>query len=201
MFSAASDDAIADLERSQRLWREGPGRIAEATGGIVAVPDLGESGPDTRWPHLCAEAKAVGVRAVAAVPLLEGSAPCGVVNFYVSGVCDWSRVPLKAMQLRQLLDFVHRDVWHFHDLVSDANVSATDQARGAIMSAAGDMNASGKVERPLLHRSRVGPTSGKADRPLIVCGPGSCQLCECPMFTGELAASCTTCGHLYREHV
>ena len=32
-------------------------------------------------------------------------------------------------------------------------------------------------------------------------GAGACQLCGCPMFTGEAAGSCNTCGHSYRDHV
>lgn len=75
----ASDAVAQKLEWMQITVGEGPGVDAVVGGGPVLVADLAA---DSRWPVFVAEATALGVGAMYALPLQIGAIRVGVLDLY-----------------------------------------------------------------------------------------------------------------------
>jgi GAF domain-containing protein len=76
-------DAVAErLDELQFLVGEGPCIDAYRGGRPITVADLDSEPSHTRWPAFAREAGAVGVDAVFAYPIEEGSVPLGVLELY-----------------------------------------------------------------------------------------------------------------------
>ena len=81
-----TDDTARSLEDVQFIAGEGPGCDAFAWGRAVLVSDLGVADErDGAWPAFREAARAVGVRAVFAFPLLLGAATLGALTAYRLG--------------------------------------------------------------------------------------------------------------------
>lgn len=96
---AATDGVGVRMERIQFLLGEGPCLDVARHGRVVLEPDLARAGP-VRWPMFTAEAGAVGVGAVFALPLQVGCIRLGVLDLY-RGTAG----PLTGDQLAEALAF------------------------------------------------------------------------------------------------
>ena len=76
-----SDPSVAELEDLQYTLGQGPCRDAFHTGRPVRVPVL-DGDASARWPPFVDLARASGIAAVFAYPLIEGSAKMGVLTLY-----------------------------------------------------------------------------------------------------------------------
>ncbi|WP_221350950.1 ANTAR domain-containing protein [Streptomyces beigongshangae] len=74
----SSDETGTCLDDVQYTLGQGPALDAARDGGLYLVPDL-ERASTTRWPLFTAEALALGVRAVFALPLRLGAARIGAL--------------------------------------------------------------------------------------------------------------------------
>lgn len=95
-FVTAAVEAIADLERVQENWQEGPCVDAVASAAPVAVPDIAAGDASKAWPDYTIAARAAGIQAVAGIPMLADEAAIGAVNLYDSQPRAWSAEDLRV---------------------------------------------------------------------------------------------------------
>jgi GAF domain-containing protein len=95
-FATAAPHALAPIEAAQELTQQGPCVDAFASGNIVAVPDL--TAEVRRWPRYAADALALGVRSVAAVPMTLHGRSIGVLNLYATHLRQWPPDDLAVAQ-------------------------------------------------------------------------------------------------------
>jgi GAF domain-containing protein len=99
-FVTAQLEAIADLERTQEAHQAGPGVEAIRTRQAVTVCDLSGDGPAaTRWPEYSLRARAIGVRAVAGIPMVADDRVIGAVNLYEAAPRHWSSQDLTVARV------------------------------------------------------------------------------------------------------
>jgi GAF domain-containing protein len=96
-FDTAYGHQVAELERVQEQLQRGPCIEAFRTGKVVAVPDL--SARSDQWPDYCSAAAAVGVGAVASIPMPLGEQTVGALNLYANGTRDWPDEDLEAARV------------------------------------------------------------------------------------------------------
>lgn len=96
-FVTAVPEQVAALERHQERHQSGPCMTAYRTGRALAVPDLSESA--RRWDGYAAVAEAVGVRAVAGIPLRLAGRALGALDLYAGQVRRWDAGDLAAAQV------------------------------------------------------------------------------------------------------
>jgi GAF domain-containing protein len=90
-FVTAQMEAIAELERIQETRQAGPCLEAIRTGEPVTVSDLANDSAATElWPEYVARSSAVGVRAVAGIPMLTDDRAIGAINLYSATPRQWS---------------------------------------------------------------------------------------------------------------
>lgn len=94
VFGAASGPTIAQLERIQEATRSGPGDTAWRTGATVVVDDLMIGGG--RWPQYRRAALALGIHAVAALPLRTKGRSVGALVLYARAGHRWDVSELAA---------------------------------------------------------------------------------------------------------
>jgi GAF domain-containing protein len=129
---AASGTAAEALDRLQYAEGHGPSLDAARTRTLVTTQNLPT---DARWPTLCAQAQADGIRAVAAVPLDVHRAAVGALTLYATdpaGVDPDLLLTIMAIanQAEILLGEVHRR----DNLTEGATV---DRAAGVIIAQRG----------------------------------------------------------------
>jgi GAF domain-containing protein len=96
---ASSDPTASSLDLVQYQEGAGPCVHSARLGSEVNASDLAHDG---RWPHVQAQALALGIGSVLCVPLILKGASLGALNVYA---CDPEGLPLAGMeQARQLAD-------------------------------------------------------------------------------------------------
>ena len=95
-FVTAAIEAIADLERVQENFQQGPCIDAVATALPVAVPDIAGRDISQRWPDYISAAKATGIRAVAGIPMQADAEAIGAVNLYDNQPRAWAADDLRT---------------------------------------------------------------------------------------------------------
>lgn len=88
VFATAATEEIVVLERTQEEAQAGPCVEAHHTGEPVLVTDLTADGG--RWPALAQAATAVGVVAVAGIPMRLNGSRLGALNLYAKVRREWS---------------------------------------------------------------------------------------------------------------
>lgn len=84
-----SDSAVmADLEQVQEEHQEGPCVDSVRSGEVVSVADL--TGSAERWPAYAERAAALGIRAIAGIPMRLNGSTIGAVDLYDSVPHQWS---------------------------------------------------------------------------------------------------------------
>lgn len=78
-FVFATDEPSGELDALQELLQQGPCRDSRTQGQIVNLVDLAVEGA---WPQFQARAAALGIQAVAAIPLLARGQAWGVLDLY-----------------------------------------------------------------------------------------------------------------------
>jgi GAF domain-containing protein len=96
VFVTSPFSAITALEESQETTQSGPCVVAARTGSPVVIRDLHAPEALVRWPEYVATARAVGVRAVAGIPLVARDEAIGALNVYASEVRDWGQEELRT---------------------------------------------------------------------------------------------------------
>ncbi|WP_158257356.1 putative bifunctional diguanylate cyclase/phosphodiesterase [Kineococcus xinjiangensis] len=94
---AHSDEQVTDLERLQEELQQGPCRDAVDWDAMVTVTDI--AAQQQRWPQFAAEASALGLRAVAAVPLRARGRVWGVLDLYRTRARAWPERELAVARL------------------------------------------------------------------------------------------------------
>jgi GAF domain-containing protein len=95
-FVTAAIESIADLERVQENWQQGPCIEAVASAAPVAVPDIAAGDVSKRWPDYTMAAMTEGIQAVVGIPMLAEGVAIGAVNLYESQPRDWSAEDLRV---------------------------------------------------------------------------------------------------------
>lgn len=95
-FVTAAVEAIADLERVQENWQEGPCIDAVASAAPVTVPDIAAPDAAERWLDYTVAAKSAGIQAVAGIPMLAEEKAIGAINLYDSHTRNWSAEDLRV---------------------------------------------------------------------------------------------------------
>ena len=95
-FAVSPSEVVADLERVQERHQAGPCAVAATTGHVITIRDLAEGRYADDWPEYTAHAQQVGIRAVAAIPMLADGEPLGVVDLYSAPPRDWNPHDLQA---------------------------------------------------------------------------------------------------------
>lgn len=86
---------VAPLEHRQEAHQDGPCVLSFTTATVVAIPDLED---EERWPDYRSVAAEIGIRAVAAVPLiLPGRAAVGSFDLYRDEPGPWTEGDLAAV--------------------------------------------------------------------------------------------------------
>ncbi|MFD9905730.1 ANTAR domain-containing response regulator [Streptomyces sp. NPDC059063] len=84
-YATASDECCRELEEIQVDLDEGPCVDSARDGALLAPVELGHGRPgDLRWPRFTRHARAVGVIAVAAVPLSAPGYTLGALNLMIA---------------------------------------------------------------------------------------------------------------------
>lgn len=94
---AADRDRALRPERAQERSGHGPGVEAARSNEVIALSDLNES--RHRWPAFAEEADAVGMRAVAAVPLHTEGGTVGAIDLYCDQPHEWTTTELGSAQV------------------------------------------------------------------------------------------------------
>jgi len=94
-FHTAFGSAVAAVERAQEQTQTGPCVTAFRTGEVVSVNELAAA-ERAQWPHYCAMAAAVGISAVASLPMRLGGQTVGVLDLYAPARRDWHEDDLAA---------------------------------------------------------------------------------------------------------
>lgn len=92
---AAPPDPVAALVALEQQIGEGPTLDALCGGAVVCEEEL----PEGRWPGYVAEARALGVRSVLAVPLRGGDQPVGVLTVLVTQPHAWHVTDVAAVEV------------------------------------------------------------------------------------------------------
>ena len=98
-FVTAALEAIADLERVQENFQEGPCIDAVAARSPVTVPDIAEADVSRRWPDYIRAAKAGGIHAVAGIPMQADAVAIGAVNLYDSRPRAWAADDVRTAEV------------------------------------------------------------------------------------------------------
>lgn len=88
VFATAANELITALERVQEDAQAGPCVQAQRSGESVLIPDMAED--HQSWPDLAAAGVAMGVVAVAGIPLRLNGYRLGALNLYDTRRHDWS---------------------------------------------------------------------------------------------------------------
>jgi GAF domain-containing protein len=94
-FVTAAIEAIADLERVQEGFQEGPCIDAVASARPVTVSDIAVGDASQRWPDYTSAAKKTGIQAVAGIPMRADAVAIGAVNLYDSQPRAWAAEDLR----------------------------------------------------------------------------------------------------------
>lgn len=92
-FVTADVESVAAMERVQEKAQRGPCMEAIRTGAPVAVPVLDKQA--NRWPEYTAKAAELGIVAVAAIPMRDGTR-IGVLDIYDTRPRQWTQDELDA---------------------------------------------------------------------------------------------------------
>jgi GAF domain-containing protein len=95
-FVSAVTGQVARLERLQESLQRGPCVESCYSGRIVAVGDVREAGE--RWGDYAQVALALGILAVAGIPMRLKGKGIGALNLYAGEVRDWQAEDLAAAQ-------------------------------------------------------------------------------------------------------
>lgn len=146
-FVTAQVEKIAQLERVQETHQSGPCVDAVRTGKPMTVSDL-TADPDaaTRWPDYVVQAQAIGVRAVAGIPMVTEERVIGAVNLYDAAPRSWS--PQDLALARTLADMATSYLVHASALDQERRTSeqlrlaldtriVIEQAKGILANAEG----------------------------------------------------------------
>ncbi|MFE7797307.1 GAF and ANTAR domain-containing protein [Nocardia sp. NPDC057440] len=93
-FTAATPDALLEVELCQHRAGRGPCEEALRHGEPITVTDIGLR--RAVWPEFCAESVRQQVSAVAAVPMRSGEAKVGVLGMYAREPRDWTEQDLSV---------------------------------------------------------------------------------------------------------
>ncbi|WP_238586185.1 GAF and ANTAR domain-containing protein [Rhodococcus rhodochrous] len=96
-FVTAAGDRIESMERCQERFDAGPCAHAFNHGETVAVADV--RGRDDLWPEFAAEARLLGIAAVAGVPMQLGEVKVGALDLYCREPREWADDELAAAQV------------------------------------------------------------------------------------------------------
>ena len=96
-FATAANEDIATLERLQEQTQRGPCVEAYHSGEAVFVPDLATH--MQRWPVLAEAATAMGVGALAGIPMHLTGTKLGAINLYHTRVHEWTDDEAQVAQL------------------------------------------------------------------------------------------------------
>ena len=127
-FATAPDEVTAAVERLQEDLQEGPCLDAHRGGEPVLVADLRDD-PD-HWPGFARRAIALGVVAVAAIPMRLDDTRLGTLNLYTTSRRDWSDDDVTAAQV--LADMATGYITHASEL--DRSRRAAEQLQEALSS-------------------------------------------------------------------
>jgi GAF domain-containing protein len=87
-FATAANEAVTVIERLQEGTQAGPCLDAHRSGQPVLVADVTDH--SERWPALAQAAPAVGLVAVAGIPMQLNGTRLGALNLYHSARREWS---------------------------------------------------------------------------------------------------------------
>ena len=93
-FDAGVGGPVTVLERLQEATQIGPCVTAFRSGQVVTVSDLG--GENERWPAYCRTARALGVQAVASIPMRLGDQAVGAMDLYAAESRTWDEDDMSA---------------------------------------------------------------------------------------------------------
>lgn len=96
-FVNAHLEMLAELERVQESYQAGPCVEAVRTCKPVTVADLAVSDAATWWPAYTTQALAVGIRAVAGIPMRTETRAIGAINLYDRSPRDWLEQDLRVV--------------------------------------------------------------------------------------------------------
>ena len=154
-FVTAALEAIADLERVQENWQEGPCVDAVATAAPVTVGDITAGEAGSRWPDYTVAAKAAGIQAVAGIPMLAEATAIGAVNLYDGQSRSWSADDLRVAAIFASIAtgyVVHASAARQHQRTAEQLQQALDtrliieQAKG-VLAAKGDTTVDDAFQR------------------------------------------------------
>jgi GAF domain/ANTAR domain len=135
-----SDELSGRVEQLQSALGEGPGMTAFSTGRPVLVPDLADRQAALNWPAFTAEAVAVGVRALFALPLRIGRIRLGVLDMYRDHpgnlhpeVLDEALVCADALAILLALDYHAADATQWQTQADQDDQESVQVATGMIM--------------------------------------------------------------------
>jgi GAF domain-containing protein len=97
VFDTAVPESLAPLELAQGESQEGPCVQACRTGEVVAVADLARKSEG--WDQYRAAAAALGIGAVAGIPMSLRNCVVGALNLYSYEPREWSEADLEAVQV------------------------------------------------------------------------------------------------------
>jgi len=95
-FVTASDARVSQAERLQDELDDGPCHEAFHEGQRVVMGDLSA---DDRWPGFCTQVTALGLHAMAALPMKAFGEVIGALNVYRDTPGEWSEEDLDAGEL------------------------------------------------------------------------------------------------------
>ncbi len=119
-FATALDEVTMAVERIQEDLQEGPCVDAHRGGEPVLVADLRDD--PGHWPVFAGRAIALGVVAVAAIPMRLDDTRLGALNLYTTSRRDWSDDDVTAAQV--LADVATGYVAHASELDRSRRVAA-----------------------------------------------------------------------------
>jgi GAF domain-containing protein len=94
-FVSASDEDASLVERVQEDYQEGPCHESHRRGEPILVDDISIC---DQWPNYRDQARAVGYRAVAGIPMHLDSFRLGALNVYDRRVREWTQDEVAAAQ-------------------------------------------------------------------------------------------------------
>ncbi len=96
-FATAGSEALAGLERTQEELQHGPCLDAAKTNEIILIEDLADF--DSRWPAYVARAGALGIHAMAVVPMGVDDSSLGAVTLYDTSPRAWSHADIETARI------------------------------------------------------------------------------------------------------